>query len=233
MDQREISSHAARSPGGAPAARTDPIAQRARASSRRLEASLRRRHAVSDRIERVALEMMAERGYHAVTVEDVAGAAGVSSRTFFRHFACKDDVVLHLQRAGLKRWCHGIERRPACERVVTAVREAAVAATAAAADERDLLLLHARVLAGVPALQAQALGEHCAPSGPLVSAIAARMGTDPVADIRPALLGATVAAAAGVALARWAAAGGVDDPAVAVGEAVDVVIAGVGALVSQ
>ena len=44
-------------------------------------------------LEFVALELFAERGFDATTVDDVAEAAGIGRRTFFRYFASKNDVV--------------------------------------------------------------------------------------------------------------------------------------------
>jgi AcrR family transcriptional regulator len=46
------------------------------------------------RLQLAALDLFEQRGYHAVTVEDIAAAAGVSHMTFFRHFAAKDGVLL-------------------------------------------------------------------------------------------------------------------------------------------
>lgn len=47
------------------------------------------------RLELLALEAFRERGYDAVTVEDLATAAGISRRTFHRYFATKADVLWH------------------------------------------------------------------------------------------------------------------------------------------
>ncbi len=40
-----------------------------------------------------ALRLFSERGYEATTVDDIAHAAGISRRTFFRQFRAKEDVV--------------------------------------------------------------------------------------------------------------------------------------------
>lgn len=45
------------------------------------------------RLQEAALELFAERGYEGTTVEDIATRAGVTKRTFFRHFADKREVL--------------------------------------------------------------------------------------------------------------------------------------------
>ncbi len=47
----------------------------------------------SERLKHAALHLFAERGFEATTVRDIAEQAGVTERTFFRHFADKREVL--------------------------------------------------------------------------------------------------------------------------------------------
>ncbi|MFC9683942.1 TetR/AcrR family transcriptional regulator [Streptomyces sp. NPDC056948] len=52
------------------------------------------RQAVRSQIARTAEELFVTKGFEATTVDEIAGAVGMSQRSFFRYFASKDDVVL-------------------------------------------------------------------------------------------------------------------------------------------
>ena len=54
----------------------------------------RKRAATRSRIHRVAVEFFLARGFANVSVEEIAGAADVAPRTFFRYFPVKEDAVL-------------------------------------------------------------------------------------------------------------------------------------------
>jgi AcrR family transcriptional regulator len=45
------------------------------------------------RLERAALELFVDHGFDAVTVPDITARAGLTTRTFFRHFADKREVL--------------------------------------------------------------------------------------------------------------------------------------------
>ncbi|MCJ1703933.1 TetR/AcrR family transcriptional regulator [Rathayibacter sp. VKM Ac-2926] len=50
------------------------------------------------RLERAAMELFTEHGYSATTVPSIAERAGLTTRTFFRHFADKRDVLFLRER---------------------------------------------------------------------------------------------------------------------------------------
>ncbi|KRV51503.1 transcriptional regulator [Wenjunlia vitaminophila] len=60
------------------------------ANGRRLSAQ---RHRVRQDLATAAMKLFATRGYEATTVDDIATAAGVARRTFFRHFKSKEEAI--------------------------------------------------------------------------------------------------------------------------------------------
>lgn len=53
----------------------------------------RKKRAARASIQLSALELVAERGFCQVSVEDIATAAGISPRTFFNYYATKEDAL--------------------------------------------------------------------------------------------------------------------------------------------
>ena len=54
---------------------------------------LRKQELVRDTIYDAAIDLFAAKGFDETTVEEIAQAAGVSRRSFFRYYASKDDLL--------------------------------------------------------------------------------------------------------------------------------------------
>jgi AcrR family transcriptional regulator len=63
---------------------TQPLAQ---------QLNEKRSELMSGELEAVALRLFADRGFSAVTVQDIASEAKISVRTFYRYFPAKEDVL--------------------------------------------------------------------------------------------------------------------------------------------
>jgi AcrR family transcriptional regulator len=90
------------------------------ALGRREENKLRTRSA----LERAAARLFEEQGFGATTVRDIAAAAGVGERTFFRYFPSKEDLVLQETRDLIPGLMRLVRARPAEESLLTALCEA-------------------------------------------------------------------------------------------------------------
>ncbi|HEV3355927.1 MAG TPA: helix-turn-helix domain-containing protein [Pseudonocardiaceae bacterium] len=60
------------------------------------------------RLERAALDLFVERGYDATTVAEIAERAGLTKRTFFRHFTDKREVLFGGQEIMIRLLVEGI-----------------------------------------------------------------------------------------------------------------------------
>ena len=71
----------------------------------------------------VALELFETRGYDRTTVDDIAAAADVSPRTFFRYFAAKDEALFDRGADVRHQFWAMLDSRPADEPMLVALRE--------------------------------------------------------------------------------------------------------------
>jgi AcrR family transcriptional regulator len=188
----------------------------------------RRRRLVRADIGRVAIDLFAERGYDAVTVDDIAAAAGISQRTFFRYFATKDEIVLDYERRLVDRLVVAVAARPAGEGAVTALRNAYVDTSRVVPDERERVVQLGRILAATPELRASAQAAH-AHNGPLLHEVARRLGV-PADDRRARAVTAAMTSVAAAEWAAWVDGGGVGDPAERIGAVLALVEDGLAAL---
>jgi len=90
-----------------------------------LNASWERRRAdVATRIELSALKLFLESGIDAVTVDDIAGAAEVSRRSFYRYFKSPEHILCNVLSRSMDRWAHVVRTRPKSEPMLASFRAA-------------------------------------------------------------------------------------------------------------
>lgn len=167
-----------------------------------------------------------ERGYDNVTVEDISAAAGVSPRTFFNYFAGKEDAVVAPDPDAGHRMNRRVLAQPA-ELGPGAALKAALKEEIAEglADDSENWLLRMRVVKQHPVLLAKVFASGEEAERNLTAAVAERVGCPPT-DLYPMLLVAASSAACRVAFARWI---DLDDGRpleILLGEALDLVFAG-------
>ena len=88
-------------------------------------------------ITRRAISLFVDRGYDEVTVHEIAAAAGISARTFFRYFPSKSDVLRQHQRFLFDRLTRALAARPPAESPDVALRKAFLATAEMRADDSD------------------------------------------------------------------------------------------------
>jgi AcrR family transcriptional regulator len=110
----------------------------------------RRRAELRDRIVAAALPMFAEHGFDAVTVEQIAAAAGISLSTLFRHVPGKDDLLVDVVRTGRARIVANFEQRPAAEPASRSLAHAISQRTEQFSDETQTIELWRRAMASAP-----------------------------------------------------------------------------------
>lgn len=103
----------------------------------RREQNRRRTH---EALVQAAAQLFRERGYEQTAVRDIAAAAGVGERTFFRYFPSKESLVLQQARDLVPHLCDRIRKRPAAESVLLALRNALLL-DLGPRDERTAILL--------------------------------------------------------------------------------------------
>lgn len=176
-----------------------------------------------------ALRMFAERGYEQTTVEDIADAADISPRTFFRYFPTKEDVVLWDEYDALI-W-ELLEQRPDDEppgETMRVITRTAIEGLYRRDPER--LLARNRMLFTVPAVRARFLDFARAGVEQLSAGFAARRGLGPEDDLKLQMTATAIVDAASAAFDRWQRSDGKTDLLPLLDETTDALIAGVGEL---
>ncbi|MGY1708472.1 mycofactocin system transcriptional regulator [Geodermatophilus sp. SYSU D00758] len=157
------------------------------------------------RVEQVALDLFTRRGFEQVTADEIAEAAGISRRTFFRHFATKADAVWgdfasHVAR--LDRLLAAAVGQP----VLASICAAYVQVNDYAAEDLPVLRQRMTMILREPALQAHSQVRYADVDRVVARHVAGRTGERPEA-LLPRLVATSSRAAATTAFEVWLADG--------------------------
>jgi AcrR family transcriptional regulator len=180
-------------------------------------ASLRERKKLATRraLRRVALDLVAERGFSQVTVEDIAAAADVSPRTFFNYFPSKEAALFGTDPDRVAALRERVLREAPGQPVLDALRVVLAAEARTVTQEAAELdgdpaewLRRMKAVGADPQLRAAQAAHMGLLECALTEALGERLGTDPELDPYPALLAGVAAAVIRATTIFWATSGG-------------------------
>lgn len=176
------------------------------------------------------MNSFARKGFANVTVTELAREAGVTERTFFRHFPTKEAVLFEDYETHLDWLAEALARRPPSESLFDAVL------ASVAAFPHDLEVVRQAATARAELISADRIAGHLR----VVQSSFARVLTEFVrnrnpdvanADLTAEVAGAVLAAALVVAVENWGRNGCVGDLGEVVAASLDLVRCGLAALV--
>lgn len=161
-----------------------------------------RRDRTRDEIAQAALELISRKGYGDTLVEEIAAAALISPRTFYRYFPAKEDAFFH----GLPAFEHALTHFPPSADVPTvgaALQAAGSAFCAAVHEDREEILSRLPHALGEPALLGQLAYRLYAAEARLAKKIRPHLSAGVGSAWTSEVLAAAVTASLVAALRRW------------------------------
>jgi AcrR family transcriptional regulator len=130
-----------------------------------------------------ALDLVEEKGFSAVTTEEIAARAGVSARTFFNYFPSKEAAVIGTTQEELESYAAAIESPLPGETPVASLRRVVASMIAPSSVDRELRAKRRRILLGEPALAPALVGNNIRIENALTAALERRLGVRPGASL--------------------------------------------------
>jgi AcrR family transcriptional regulator len=161
-----------------------------------------RRRSTHEALRQAALKSFARKGFAKVTVTELAAEAGVTERTFFRHFPTKEAVLFQDYETQLEWLAEALAQRPASESLFDAVL------ASVAAFPHDLEVVRQAAAARAELISAERIASHLR----VVQSSFARALTDFIRnrnpdaaniDLAAEVAGSALASALVVAVENW------------------------------
>jgi AcrR family transcriptional regulator len=161
-----------------------------------------RRRSTHEALRQAALKSFARKGFANVTVTELAREAGVTERTFFRHFPTKEAVLFQDYETQLEWLAEALAQRPASESLFDAVL------ASVAAFPHDLEVVRQAATARAELISADRIAGHLRVvqssfAGVLTEFVRTRNPDMANIDLGAEVAGSTLAAALVVAVENW------------------------------
>jgi AcrR family transcriptional regulator len=163
----------------------------------------RKREVVREAISHAAWRLFAVHGYEETTVEEVARAAGISPRTFFRYFSSKEDIVVGTSDALTEDFLKAFAARPVDEAPIVSIQRALRTVLESRFHDPEEGRAIIRLLRESRTLRRAMLERHARMEERLAALIGQRTGTNPRRDATPALLAFVARALMDTAFNVW------------------------------
>jgi AcrR family transcriptional regulator len=169
-----------------------------------------RRRSTHEALRQAALKSFARKWFANVTVTELAAEAGVTERTFFRHFPTKEAVLFQDYETQLEWLAEALGQRPASESLFDSVL------ASVAAFPHDLEVVRQAATARTELISADRIASHLRVvqssfAGVLTEFVRNRNQDMPNIDLAAEVAGSALAAALVVAVENWGRNGCVGD----------------------
>jgi AcrR family transcriptional regulator len=156
------------------------------------------------RLAKAAMDLYAEQGFDQTTVAEIAARAGLTERTFFRHFADKREVLFYGMEMLRDLLARAVADAPTSATAMDAAGAAFETACEFLAENPDRARLRDAIVSANAELRERELIKLAA----LASAVAGALRDRGIPDPAASLAGETGVAVFKIAFVRWVAEGG-------------------------
>jgi AcrR family transcriptional regulator len=161
----------------------------------------RKKDQTREALARAAFELFQSKGYEGTTVAEIARAANVSRRTFFRYYSSKDALLFVDDSENLEQFRELLNLREPSDDSFAHVRRACMALAEAHVRDRDQQLARARIIDSSPALGKQERQQDLSWERAIADSLLSNR--NPVAERRARMLAGAVFGAMRAAISTW------------------------------
>jgi AcrR family transcriptional regulator len=172
----------------------------------------RKRRRLKADLSRKAIELFERHGFDQTTIDDIVGPLGISTRTFFRYFAAKEDAVFGWYEELSDELVTALAARPKGERPYESVCEALCSLTHYYDDNRAWVLSTMTLVKRTPSLEAKSREKRAYWERALAATLEERLAKTRTRSLRARVIVGAALNAFGYGIDDWIAARAKGDP---------------------